>query len=67
MNGSKRNEAKSNFMLKKAPVLVSIPSTTHFEQKCIYTLAILENVLQKVAKVYSLVQYPTVVNRIPRH
>jgi hypothetical protein len=55
------------FLLKKAPVLVSIPSITHFEQKCIYTSAILENVFPKVANAYSLVKHPTVVNRIPRH
>ncbi len=41
------------------------PLLTNFEQKYTETLAIMYEILQTLSRVYTLVKYPTVVNRMP--
>jgi len=64
MNGNEQNDAKRHFVLKKPLFSVLKPPTTNFEWKLRDTLVVFDNIIQKNTRVYSLVQYPTVVNRI---
>ncbi len=50
-------------MLKKG--LLNLP-TTHFECQCKDTLAVLNNIQQKLEIDDTFIQYPTIFNEIPR-
>jgi len=69
MNGNERIEAKRNFVFKKHPIFslnpIHCPFWKNFEQKCTKTLAEVDNILQKAARVDSLLQTSTVINRMP--
>jgi hypothetical protein len=58
-------------VLKKALFSVFILPATHFEQilntKRTKTLAKIDDILQKIARFYQLVQNPTVVHRMPHN
>ncbi len=64
MNDSEQNEAKRHFVLKNIVFIILNPSIMNIERKCTKTLDVLDNILQKVTRVYSLVQYTTIVNRM---
>jgi hypothetical protein len=62
MNGSEQSEAKRQSGLTQSLFLVLTPPDTQFKQKFTETYAIIDNFLQKVTRVCSLVQYPTDFN-----
>jgi hypothetical protein len=62
MNSSEQNKAKRQFVPQKSPFSVLNPPTTIFEWKFIKK----DRIQLKVSRVYSLMQYTTVANRISR-
>ncbi len=68
MNGTEQNEAKRHYVQKKEIFSVFILFTAHFEppmnRKYTETLAVVDNILQRV---YRLVQYLAIVNRMPQN
>ncbi len=43
------------------------PFWKHFSQKCTKTLVVVDNILQRLSRVYGLVQYVTVLCRMPQN
>jgi hypothetical protein len=67
MNDNERNEAKSQFVLMKVLVLVFIIPpliVNEFERKYTKTLALLDDIFQKISRVNRFEQNPRVINRM---
>ena len=63
MYSSEQNEAKSHFVLKSVLNSNLVPPNTQFEWILNKTIQkVVDNVLQKVSRVYRFVQHPTVVD-----
>ncbi len=64
------NENKPRCIFSQKGIIFSLNYTHHpfdtiFEWKCTDTLAKLDNILLKIVREYSLIQYPTTANRMP--
>jgi hypothetical protein len=68
MNECVQNETKRHFFDQNALFSVFIQFTTNFEQfqmQILETFSVEENILQKVTRIYRIVKYSAVVNRMP--